>query len=259
MAGFPKTYPQKVWMAAKPRNRPVKKDVAAAGNRVESMIESLPTTRKTVKMYKINKLMAGLAVGLGLLGVGEAAWAQAAQSTQWVADDLTTFVRSGPSNEYRIVGTLSSGAGVTVLETNGDYSRVRAGDGDEVWIRSDQLQDERSLTERVPELRSRVDSLSSQLESINGEWEGRVATMTETLETRQQRIADLESRNAALDSQLSQSQASLRQLKARLDTQKEDLLMRYFMYGGGVAGAGLVVGLLVPHLPRRRSKRDRWF
>ena len=35
--------------------------------------------------------------------------------------------------------------------------------------------------------------------------------------------------------------------------------MRYFMYGGGVAGAGLVVGLLVPHLPRRRSKRDRWF
>ena len=30
-------------------------------------------------MYKINKLMVGLAVGLGLLGVGEAAWAQAAQ------------------------------------------------------------------------------------------------------------------------------------------------------------------------------------
>ncbi|WP_136066708.1 TIGR04211 family SH3 domain-containing protein [Modicisalibacter radicis] len=210
-------------------------------------------------MFKINKLMAGLALGLGLLGGAEAARAQASPSTLWVADDLTTFVRSGPSNEYRIVGTLESGAEVTVLETSGDYSRVRVADGDEVWIQSDQLQDERSLTDRVPELRSRVDSLSSQLESINDEWQGRVATMTETLETRQQRITELESRNAELDSRLSQSQASLRQLKARLDTQEEDLLMRYFMYGGGVAGAGLVVGLLVPHLPRRRSKRDRWF
>jgi len=26
-----------------------------------------------------------------------------------------------------------------------------------------------------------------------------------------------------------------------------------------VAGAGLLVGLIVPHLPRRRKKRDRWF
>ncbi|MDW5376781.1 TIGR04211 family SH3 domain-containing protein [Halomonas sp. HP20-15] len=210
-------------------------------------------------MSKINKLMAGLTLGLGLLGAGEAARAQASQATQWVADDLTTFVRSGPSNEYRIVGALESGAQVTVLETSGDYSRVRAADGDEVWIQSDQLQDERSLKERVPELRSRVESLSSQLESANGEWEGRVTTMTETLEARQQRIADLESRNAELDRQLSQAQASLRKSKARLDTQEEDLLMRYFMYGGGVAGAGLIVGLLVPHLPRRRSKRDRWF
>ncbi len=201
-------------------------------------------------MSKINKLMAGLVVGLGLMGGGEAARAQAAQASHWVADDLATFVRSGPSNEYRIVGTLESGAAVTVLETSGDYSHVRAADGDEVWIQSDQLQDERSLTERVPELRSRVDSLSSQLESINDEWQGRVATMTETLETRQQRIADLESRNAELDRQLGQSQANLRKSKARLDTQEEDLLMRYFMYGGGVAGVGLFVGLLVPHLPR---------
>lgn len=210
-------------------------------------------------MSKINHLMVGLALGLGLLGGGEAARAQAASSTHWVADDLTTFVRSGPSREYRIVGTLASGVQVSVLETSGDYSRVRTADGEVVWIQSDQLQDERSLTERVPVLRSRVESLSSQLESIDSEWEGRVATMTETLETRQQRITDLESRNAELDRQLSQAQASLRQLKARLDTQEEDLLMRYFMYGGGVAGAGLVVGLLVPHLPRRRSKRDRWF
>ena len=29
--------------------------------------------------------------------------------------------------------------------------------------------------------------------------------------------------------------------------------------GLGVAGAGLLVGLIVPHLPRRRKRRSGWF
>lgn len=83
--------------------------------------------------------------------------------------------------------------------------------------------------------------------------------MTETLELRERRIAELEASNQELDAQAEQSRRQVRALQARLETQEEDLLMRYFMYGGGVAGAGLLVGLIVPHLPRRRKKRDRWF
>jgi SH3 domain protein len=30
------------------------------------------------------------------------------------------------------------------------------------------------------------------------------------------------------------------------------------MYGGGVAGAGLLLGLLLPHMIPRRKKKDRW-
>ncbi len=31
------------------------------------------------------------------------------------------------------------------------------------------------------------------------------------------------------------------------------------MYGGGVAGAGLILGLILPHIiPRRRKRNDRW-
>lgn len=177
----------------------------------------------------------------------------------WVTDELSTYVRSGPTDGYRIVGTLNAGEEVVVLETSGDYTRVRNSDGDTVWVLSDELQRTPSAVEQLPELEARVEELTAELEGINDAWEQRVSAMTETLEVRERRIAELEASNQELDSQAEESRQQVRGLQARLETQEEDLLMRYFMYGGGVAGAGLLVGLIVPHLPRRRKKRDRWF
>ncbi|GAB7260937.1 hypothetical protein DZS_23310 [Dickeya ananatis] len=42
----------------------------------------------------------------------------------------------------------------------------------------------------------------------------------------------------------------------QLDDKQRTLIMQWFMYGGGVAGGGLLLGLLLPHLlPRRKKKR----
>lgn len=183
-----------------------------------------------------------------------------AQSNEaWVSDELSTYVRSGPTDGYRIIGTLTAGEQVDVLETSGDYTRVRNSDGNAVWVLSNEIQDTPSAREKLPELERQVEALSTELEGINEQWEQRVASMTETLELRENRAEELENRNTALDEEAEQLRQQVRALQARLDTQEEDLLMRYFMYGGGVAGAGLIVGLIVPHLPRRRKKRDRWF
>ncbi|QFU02475.1 SH3 domain-containing protein [Halomonas sp. THAF5a] len=203
-----------------------------------------------------------LTLGVALATLPPALHAQDAADADggtWVSDELTTFVRSGPTDGYRIIGTLTAGEPVTVLETSGDYSRVEDGEGDVVWVLSSELQSEPSAQQRLPALETRVEELTAELAGINETWETRTATMTETLESREARIEELEARNQALEEETAQSRSTIREFQARLDTQEEDLLMRYFMYGGGVAGAGLLVGLIVPHLPRRRRKRDRWF
>ena len=201
------------------------------------------------------RLTLGVALGLIALPLH----AQAPQDSNWVSDDLTTWVRSGPTDGYRIVGTLTAGEPVTVLETSGDYSRVENSEGDTVWVLTSELQETPSAQVRLPILEQRVAELTRELDAINDDWESRVASMTQTLETSDQRIAEFEARNRELEAESAASRQSIRQLQARLDTQEEDLLLRYFMYGGGVAGAGLLVGLIVPHLPRRRKKNDRWF
>jgi SH3 domain protein len=201
------------------------------------------------------RLTMGVALGLIALPLH----AQAPQESNWVSDDLTTWVRSGPTDGYRIVGTLTAGEPVTVLETSGDYSRVENSEGDTVWVLTSELQETPSAQVRLPILEQRVAELTGELDGINDDWENRVASMTQTLETTDQRIAEIEARNRELEAESAASRQTIRQLQARLDTQEEDLLLRYFMYGGGVAGAGLLVGLIIPHLPRRRKKNDRWF
>ncbi|ABE59683.1 peptide-binding protein [Chromohalobacter israelensis] len=205
-------------------------------------------------MSRIKPLMLSLVLGAFAVDAHAQAEAQ-----HWVSDQLPTYVRSGPTDGYRIVGTLDSGEPVTLLERQNDYSRVRSQDGDTVWIPSRYLQDTPSARSRLPELQTRVDELTSELDGINQEWEQRVADMKTTLDERGQRIEELEARNAELNSAYGEAQETVRGLEARLDTQEQDLLMRYFMYGAGVAGAGLLVGLIVPHLPRRRKRRSGWF
>ncbi len=205
--------------------------------------------------HPINYFFAGAALCLMITPL----YAQQSESgSHWVSEELSTYVRSGPTDGYRIVGTLTAGEPVTVLETSGDYSRVESASGDRVWVLSNELQQTQSSRERLPQLEEQVAQLEAELGGINETWEGRVMAMTETLEVRERRIAELEQRNQQLNSEADRAGQTIRQLQARLDTQEEDLLLRYFMYGGGVAGAGLLLGLIIPFLPRKRRKRDRW-
>lgn len=62
-----------------------------------------------------------------------------------------------------------------------------------------------------------------------------------------------------MSKQLSASQEEVRKLRAKLDTQKDDLLLKYFMYGGGVAGLGLLFGLILPSIiPRKKRSHNGW-
>ncbi|REC96633.1 TIGR04211 family SH3 domain-containing protein [Kushneria indalinina] len=203
-------------------------------------------------MKTIGKLCVGILIGVGISTAH-------AEEARWVSDSLSTYVRSGPTDSYRIVGTVDAGQRVTQLETQGDYSRIQTEGGDTVWIPSDDLQAEQSVQDRMPEMQERVQTLTQRLEGIDDEWNDRVADMKSSLQSSQARVNELQTSNDDLNAQLTQAQSKMREYQAKLDTEREDLLMRYFVYGGSVAGGGLVLGLLVPHLPRRRKKRDRWF
>jgi len=194
-----------------------------------------------------------------LLAVITPAHAQEAGNDRWVSDTLSTYVRSGPTDGYRIVGSLTSGEKVELLDTSGDYSQVRGENGDRVWIRSSDLQEVPGQAERLPQLEQQVAELSEELKTIDDSWKTRVQGMQETLDSRKALIDELEARRLALDEALTATESELRDAQARLGDENNQVLMRYMVYGGSIAGAGLLVGLILPAMTRGRKRNDRWF
>jgi SH3 domain protein len=82
---------------------------------------------------------------------------QPSSDARWVSDSLSTYVRSGPTNGHRIVGTLKAGQKVTLIGSQGEYSQVRGQSGDLVWILNSDLQAVPGQAERLPQLDSPVE------------------------------------------------------------------------------------------------------
>lgn len=207
-------------------------------------------------------VLAALRGGLigAVLAIATPAHAEdAASDARWVSDSLSTYVRSGPTDGHRIVGTLKSGQKVTLIGTQGNYSQVRGQSGDVVWIPTSDLQSVPGQYERLPQLDAQVTQLSDQLKTIDDNWKNRVQGMQETLDSRKSLITELEARNKDLSQQLEQAQSNLRDTQARLGDENKQVMMRYMVYGGSIAGAGLLAGLILPALTRGRKKNDRWF
>lgn len=204
-------------------------------------------------------LAACLLLG-GLLGGVQPSLAEEAASNQrWVSDSLNTYVRSGPTDGYRIVGTLVSGEKVELLRTQGDYSQVRSASGNSVWIPSRDLQSVPGQTERLPQLEQKVADLSAELKGIDDAWKARVQGMQETLDTRKNLIDELQAARGALDAELTTTRSQLRDAQAQLGEEQQQVLMRYMAYGGSIAGAGLLLGLILPTMLRvKRKRNDQW-
>jgi len=72
----------------------------------------MPDSRPTASV--LPALRGGLIAAL--LALAAPVHAQApASDARWVSDSLSTYVRSGPTDGHRIVGTLKSGQQLTLL------------------------------------------------------------------------------------------------------------------------------------------------
>ncbi len=187
-----------------------------------------------------------------------AATAAHAEEKRFVSDELTTWIRSGPGDNYRLVGTVNAGDEVTLLQTNGKYAQIREADGRTAWIPVDQLKSEPSLRTRVPDLENQVKTLTDKLNNIDATWNKRTADMQQKVAKSDGIINGLKDENQQLKNQLVVAQKKVNAANIQLDDKQRTIIMQWFMYGGGVAGVGLLLGLLLPHMIPSRKRKDRW-
>ncbi|VTT28954.1 arylsulfatase [Klebsiella pneumoniae] len=198
-------------------------------------------------------------IGLTLLTFSVATSVHA-EEKRYISDELSTWVRSGPGNDYRLIGTLNAGEEVTLLQSNDNskYGQIRDSQGRTTWIPLAQLSKQPSLRSRVPQLEQQVKDLTAKLANIDGSWNERTAEMQKKVAGSDGAINSLKEENQQLKNQLVVAKKKVDAANVQLDDKQRTIIMQWFMYGGGVAGVGLLLGLLLPHMIPRRKKSDRW-
>lgn len=194
----------------------------------------------------------------------------------YVSDKLSITLRTGESMRHKILRMLPSGTPVEVLQSNpsNGYAKVRTESGTTGYVLERHLQSEPAARERVAEMQAQLealrqapDQLAAQLSTLQQEHEALQQRFDETEHERQtleQELAALRRASANVVN-ISEERDALRSENAELKRTVGDLKGRnlelsnqssqgWFLAGAGVVIAGIVIGLILPHLRLRRRK-----
>lgn len=185
----------------------------------------------------------------------------AENQNSYISDNLYIYLHSGPSTQYRIMGSVDAGTKVIIQEDKQEngYTQIIDDRGRKGWVETKFISHKQSLKSLVPSLEAELSQVKAALANATSDSTAKTQSLIESLDLRNTQLRELEERTTELNQKLIDSETEIRELRAQIDTQKDDLLMRWFTYGGMVAGAGLLFGLIMPHIiPRRKKRNSGW-
>ncbi len=167
----------------------------------------------------------------------------------YVSDELFTYTHSGPGTKYKIIGIVNAGEKIKIVSTNenAEYTEIIDSKGRNVWMNSKYISNQPGLKKQLEELK--ISYLKMDKNQI---------TLEKELATNINQVEELKKINSSLSKELKEVQEKNEKLNERLDKEQNELLMRWFTYGGIVAGAGLIFGLILPYLIPSRKQKTRW-
>ena len=206
----------------------------------------------------------------GFFGLTQQGWADKA----YVTDSFEITLRTGPSNENRIIAMLFSGRPLDVLGTEGEWSQVKVlDDGKEGWVVSRYLVTRPPWEVQARKLKEDLVSLNGKLNRVQKEFadesqrrQGLAAEIkrkTEELEALSKEYLELKkgaegylslkTLYEAAEKNMQAAQAELSKLTAENENLKSSQQNRWFLSGALV----LLCGLLIGGIAGRQQKKRR--
>jgi SH3 domain protein len=195
-------------------------------------------------------------------------------TTVYVSDTtLEANLRSGTSQENRIIGMLRPGTQLTLLSEQDGWAEVTLEDGRTGWIlrrylserppwreTAEQLQKEnerlrtqltkvraehKEIMQKSAEVQRQLDSQQAEFHSVQSEYEELKKSSTNYL--------NLKMAYENLQNEARQSKAKLDELEKAYGKLRTSRAIRWFLSGAGVLMLGWIVGSSMARMRRRRS------
>lgn len=167
----------------------------------------------------------------------------------YVSDELYIFMHTGPSRNYRILGSINAGEPITVLDTSADGSFTQVVDGEERtgWIESEYVTDSVSRRFLLPQAEQQLQQTQDSLEAAMSQSNN----MSAQFEQAQSQIK-------ALQNQLAEANKQLEDTQALVESQDQSELFNWLTRGGLIAGCGVILGVILTIALPKRRRRDNW-
>jgi len=213
------------------------------------------------------------------LTIATAAPISAFAETMWLTDMLWVNVRTGPTDNNRILKTVKSGTRMEILEKpeDGTYYRIRTEKGLEGWIPLRYLSKEptgfiqaANLQAEKLQLQQKLDELDNKYKNLladKGDVKGEIETLrtdNAQLSKELNRIKAISGDAMNLDTQYQELAEQHARTKNDLDVAKAEnqSLKEYndskMLYAGGLLIIiGIIAGFVLPRLTGKRRK-DGW-
>ncbi|MCG8487867.1 MAG: TIGR04211 family SH3 domain-containing protein [Chromatiales bacterium] len=198
--------------------------------------------------------------------------------TLYVTDTFQITMRTGESTSHRIMRMLNSGMALDVLSTNPEsgYTKVRVGSS-QGFVLTRQLMNEPSARAQLGTLREEIDELKAapgelrskliDLQKSHRELLTNHKSLQKVKDKQEQELQSIQ-RTASNAIRISNERNELVKQVAALTREVEELKQDnrdlsneatrdWFLIGAGVIIAGILIGLILPHL-RFQRRRNSW-
>ncbi|WP_338291541.1 TIGR04211 family SH3 domain-containing protein [Planctobacterium marinum] len=167
-------------------------------------------------------------------------------TSAYISDDLFIYMHSGPGTNYRILGSVTAGSAISVLNTDDDAGFTEISDERDRtgWVKSEFVSDS-SIRFQLSELQDQLDSAQSSTQD-----------QSDSILRLESQLRAAEQANIELEQQLEEQVQKAAQLEQQLSLQTTDADKEMFYRGAIVAGSGLLLGILLTLLLRRKKRSD---
>lgn len=175
--------------------------------------------------------------------------AQSPGNMATISDDLTVFIHTGPSRNYRIIGTIQAGSPVEVLAREGDpeFIQINDSEGRTGWVQAEYVSTSGSIREQLPALSAEVERLEAEMAKVKARYQ----------QVDQENVLLLQ-QQARLSTELAAANDLAEKLQQQVDEADNTAMIEWFTRGGIVAAACIFLGILITYLPKKRRKNDQW-
>jgi SH3 domain protein len=200
-------------------------------------------------------------------------------ATAYITDQLKITLRSGESTTHKVIRMLPSGTSVKILDRNNqtNYAKIQLSDGSTGFVLNRMLLSERPARERLAEAEQQLVVLRQE----PGKLSSQLANLQESHSALQQDFTAIKDENGNLQQELSRLSKVARD-PLRIAQERDDAVVRsqkladelgilklknqrltdkteqnWFLIGAGVVIAGIILGLLLPHM-RVKKNRSEW-